>query len=181
MGLHGFYRAMDFYELIRNRESIRDYEPAKPVDEATLNRILEAGRLAPSAANRQPWRFLVISSQEMLEKVRPCYSRSWFQDAPHILVVVGDVNESWVRESDGYNSIETDLTIAIDHMILAAEYEGVATCWIAAYDPVILRKALSLKDNERIFSITPLGYPKKGFVKKHSKQRKSLNEIVRIL
>ncbi len=181
MGMHSFHRAMDFYELIRNRESIRDYDPAKPVDEATLNRILEAGRLAPSAANRQPWRFLVISSQEMLEKVRPCYSRSWFQDAPHILVVVGDLNESWVRGSDGYNSIETDLTIAIDHMILAAEYEGVATCWIAAYDPVILRKALSIKDNERIFSITPLGYPKKDFIKKHNKQRKSLNEIVRIL
>ncbi len=53
---------MDFYELIRNRESIRDYDQAKPVDEATFNKILEAGRLAPSAANRQPWRFLVISS-----------------------------------------------------------------------------------------------------------------------
>ncbi len=172
---------MDFYELIRNRESIRNYDPAKPLDNATLNRILEAGRLAPSAANRQPWRFLVISSKEVLKKVRQCYSRSWFQDAPHILVVVGNINESWVRESDGYNSIETDLTIATDHMILAAEYEGVATCWIEAYDPAVLRKALSLKDNERIFSITPLGYPKEGFVKKHTKQRKPLNEIVRIL
>ncbi len=172
---------MDFYELIRNRESIRDYDPEKKVDEAILNRILEAGRLAPSAANHQPWRFLVISSKEMLKKVRQCYSRSWFQDAPHILVVVGNINESWVREDDGYNSIEMDLTIAMDHMILAAEYEGVATCWIAAYDPVVLRKALSLKDNERIFSITPLGYPKEGFVKKHKKQRKPLNEIVQIL
>lgn len=172
---------MDFYELIRNRESIRDYDPARPVDEAILNRILEAGRLAPSAANRQPWRFLVISSKEMLKKVRPCYTRSWFQDAPHILVVVGNIDESWTRQSDGYNSIETDLAIAMDHMILAAEYEGIATCWVAAYDLVILRNALLLKDNERIFAITPLGYPKKGFVKKHSKQRKSLKEIVEML
>ena len=172
---------MDFYELIRNRESIRDYDPARPVDEATINRILEAGRLSPSAANRQPWRFLVISSKEMLEKVHSCYTRSWFQDAPHVLVVVGNVNKSWIRESDGYNSIETDLAIAMDHMILAAEYEGVATCWIAAYDPVILRKALLTKDNERIFAITPLGYPKEGFVKKHKKQRKPLHEIVQVL
>lgn len=172
---------MDFYELIRNRESIRDYDPAKPVHDTVLDRILEAGRLAPSAANRQPWRFLLISSQTMLEKVRPCYSKDWFHDAPHILVVVGDENESWIRKSDGYNSIETDLTIAMDHMILAAEYEGVATCWIEAYDPVILRKALSLKDNERIFSITPLGYPREGFAKKHDKKRKLLNEIVRRL
>ncbi len=69
----------------------------------------------------------------------------------------------------------------MSHMILAAEYEGVTTCWIAAYDPVILRKALLLKDNERIFAITPLGYSKEGFVKKHKKQRKSLNEIVQVL
>jgi nitroreductase len=172
---------MDFYELIRNRESIRDYDPTRLVDEAVLNRIFEAGRLAPSAANRQPWRFLVISSQEMLKKVHPCYTRSWFQDAPHILVVIGDINESWVRQSDGYNSIETDIAIAMDHMILAAEYEGVATCWIGAYDPVILRKALSIKDNERIFAITPLGYPKKGFIKKNKKQRKDLSEIVHIV
>lgn len=172
---------MDFYKLIKNRESIRNYDPEKPVDEATLTRILEAGRLAPSAANRQPWRFLVISSQEMLRKVRQCYLQSWFQDAPQILVVVGDTDKSWVRKSDGYNSIETDLTIAIDHMILAAEYEGVATCWIAAYDPIILRKALSLRDNERIFSITPLGYPRLGFIKKHDKKRKPLNEVVQIL
>jgi nitroreductase len=171
---------MDFYELIRNRASIRNYDPAKPVDENILNRILEAGRLAPSAANRQPWCFLVISSQEMLKKVGLCYSKDWFHDAPHILVIVGDINKSWVR-SDGYNSIETDLTIALDHMILAAEYEGVATCWIEAYDPVILRKALSLKDNERIFSITPLGYPREGFAKKHDKKRKQLDEIVRRL
>lgn len=172
---------MDFYELIKNRESIRSYDPAKPVDEATLSRILEAGRLAPSAANRQPWRFLVISSQEMLKKVRQCYLQSWFQEAPQILIVVGDVNRAWIRKSDGYNSIETDLTIAQDHMVLAAENEGVATCWIAAYDPAVLRKALSLKDSERVFSITPLGYPKLGFVKKHDKQRKPLNEIAKIL
>lgn len=172
---------MDFYDLIRNRESIRDYDPDRPLSGETLDRILEAGRLAPSAANRQPWRFLVVSSAEMLRRVRPCYTRSWFQDAPHILVVVGDVNESWVRQADGYNSLETDLTIAMDHMILAAESEGVATCWIAAFDPAILREALSLKESERVYSITPLGYPRKGFEKKGDKKRKDLDEIVQVL
>jgi nitroreductase len=171
---------MDFYELIRGRESIRNYDPEKPVDSDTLNRILEAGRHAPSAVNYQPWRFLVISSPEMLEKVRPCYGRGWFSDAPHILVVVGNVDEAWVREADGYNSIETDVAIAMDHMILAAEYEGVGTCWIEAYDPFMLREALSLKDNEKVFSITPLGYPKEGFEKK-GKKRKPLSEIVEVL
>ena len=172
---------MDFYELVRNRESIRSYDPAKPVDKATLERILEAGRVAPSASNRQPWRFLLASSKEMLAKVKQAYARSWFHDAPHILIVVGRRDEAWVREIDGYNSLETDLAIVMDHMILAAENEGVGTCWIAAFNPEILREALSLKENEEIYAITPLGYPKEGFKKKGYKDRKPLDEIIRFL
>jgi nitroreductase len=169
---------MSFHTLVANRESIRNYDPQRPVEEEVLGRILEAGRLAPSAANHQPWRFLLISSQQMLEKVRKCYSREWFQEAPHILVVLGNVNEAWVRSKDGYNSLETDLTIAMDHMILAAESEGVATCWIAAFDPDVLYEALSVKESERVFAITPLGYPKRGFTKRGNKQRKPLEQIV---
>ena len=104
-----------------------------------------------------------------------------FSDAPHILVVVGYPEEAWVRKYDGYNSIETDLTIAMDHMILAAEYEGVGTCWVGAYDPDILKEALELGKNEVVYSITPLGYQKEGFLKKGSKKRKPLDEIVKIL
>ena len=81
---------MEFRDLIKTRESVRDYDPSKPVSKEVLNRILEAGRLAPSAANRQPWTFVVVSSEEKLKVVRECYPRKWFQQAPHILVVVGD-------------------------------------------------------------------------------------------
>jgi nitroreductase len=172
---------MDFYELIRNRESIRNYDIDRPLDQDTLYRILEAGRLAPSAVNYQPWRFLVISSEEMLAKVRPCYPRPWFHEAPHILIVVGYPDEAWVREKDGYNSLETDLTIALDHMILAAEFEGVGTCWVGAYDPDLLREVLDLKENEIVYSITPLGYPKEGFLKKGNKKRKPVDEIVEFM
>ena len=172
---------MDFYELVRGRESIRNYDPGRPVERSTMNRILEAGRLAPSAVNYQPWKFLVISSPEMLARVRPCYRRSWFSEAPHILIVVGRREEAWVRDKDGYNSLETDLTIALDHMILAAEFEGVATCWVGAYDPHMLREALGLGEGEVVYSITPLGYPREGFVKKGDKKRKPLEEIVEYL
>ena len=172
---------MDFYGLIKNRESVRDYDPKKPLDKETLHRILEAGRLAPSAANRQPWRFVVVSSEEMLAKVRPCYQGAWFKDAPHILVVVGRPDQAWVRQKDGHNYLETDLTIAMDHMILAAEYEGVGTCWIAAFDPDILNEALSIKENERVFCITPLGYSREGFTKKGNKKRRPFDEVVEIL
>src|SRR5512133_3081933 len=132
---------MEFNELIRSRESIRNYDPDKPVPLEILMKILDAGRMAPSACNIQPWKFLVISSYPMLEKVRACYHREWFREAPHILVVTGYKDRAWKRSSDGYNSIETDLAIAMTHMILAAGNEGIGTCWIANYDPVILKDA----------------------------------------
>jgi nitroreductase len=97
---------MDFYDLIRGRESVRDYNPNRTIDEVVLNRILNAGRLAPSASNKQPWTFLLVSSKEKLEEVRACYEKSWFQQAPHILIIIGDKTKSWIRSYDGYNSIE---------------------------------------------------------------------------
>jgi len=172
---------MEFTELIRNRESIRNYDPDRPVSRVVLEKILEAGRIAPSACNDQPWLFLVIQSEAMLESVRACYSRPWFKDAPQILVVVGLKDQAWVRSFDGYNSIETDIAIAFTHLMLAAENEGVGTCWIEAYDPKILRKALDLDEKQVVFGITPLGYPRPGFVKKGEKTRKSMKEIVRFL
>lgn len=168
---------MVFYDAVRKRHSLRKYDSGRKVPEEILKRILEAGRMAPSAANKQPWRFLVVSSEEMLKKVRSCYNASWFQDVPHVLIAAGDYNKAWVR-GDGYNSLETDLTIALDHMILAAASEGVGTCWIAAFNPFALRKALGLKDSEQVFAITPLGYPKRGFKDETRKSRKPLNAIV---
>ena len=172
---------MEFYDLIQHRESIRDYDPQRPVPDEVLKRILNTGRLAPSAGNRQPWEFIVVSSTEMLEKVRPCYQGDWFHDAPHILIIKGSRNDAWVRRYDGYNALETDLTIAMDHLILAAANEGVGTCWIAAFDPGILYPALEMKDDEEIFAITPLGYPRPGYSGPKTKNRKGLNEVVRFI
>ncbi len=172
---------MDFYDLIRKRESVRDYNPKRKIDDSVLYRILNAGRLAPSASNRQPWTFLLVSSKEKLEKVRACYQKSWFQQAPHILIIIGDKTKSWVRSYDEYNSIETDLAIVMDHIILAAEYENVGTCWIEAYDYKILSDAIGLKENEVIFSITPLGYQNKDYQKHGNKVRKPLEEIIKII
>jgi nitroreductase len=172
---------MEYYDLIRTRESIRDYDPLRPVPDEVLERILEAGRLALSAANRQPWEFWMISSAPMLEQVRKCYHRPWYKDAPHVLVVVGKKDEAWVRSYDSYNSIETDTAIAMTHLILAAENEGVGACWIAAFDPHILRSVLSLNENQMVFGITPLGYPRAGFQKKSEKIRKSREMVVRVI
>jgi nitroreductase len=172
---------MEFNTLIHRRESIRNYDPEKPVAMEILNRILDAGRLAPSACNNQPWLFLVIQSAGMLERIRAAYQRQWFRDAPQVLVVAGLKDKAWVRGFDGYNSLETDVAIALTHIILAAENEGVATCWIEAYDPGILKQALELDENYAVYGITPLGYPRPGFVKTGDKKRKEPDEIIRFI
>ena len=172
---------MDFYDLIKKRESVRDYDSNRKIDDSVLSRILNTGRLAPSASNRQPWTFLLVSSKEKLEKVRACYQKSWFQQAPHILIILGDKTKSWVRSYDGYNSIETDSAIAMDHIILAAENEGIGACWIEDYDFKMLSDAINLKESEVIFSITPIGYQNEGYRKHGNKIRKPLEEIVKII
>lgn len=169
---------MTFLELVKSRESIRDYDPQNPVEKEKLNRILEAGRLAPSAANRQPWKFYLISKPENLSHIRRCYHKPWFSDAPHVLIVAGKTENAWTRASDGYNALETDLTIAMDHMILAAEAEGVATCWIAAFDPMELKDSGIIGSDETVFAITPLGYPRPGFSKKGNKVRKAAEDVI---
>ncbi|MGC9363161.1 MAG: nitroreductase family protein [Fidelibacterota bacterium] len=172
---------MEFQDLIRKRASVREYDPTKPIPDEVLSRILEAGRLAPSAGNRQPWKFLVVRSKENLEKVHACYDRDWFRAAPVVLVVTGRREDAWTRRYDGYNSLETDLTIAMDHLILAAANEGVGSCWIAAFEPNILHEALDLDKAEIVFAITPLGYPWAGYQSEYTKERKSLSEIVEFL
>jgi nitroreductase len=172
---------MEFSEVIRFRESIRNYDPGRPVEKEKLTRILEAGRIAPSAANRQPWEFWLISSPRMLSAVRACYHRDWYKNAPHVLVVVGKKDEAWVRNADGYNSLETDTAIAMTHLILAAENEGIGTCWIANFDKELLKNALGLKENQVVYGITPLGYPQTGFVKKSEKVRKEFKDVVKFL
>ncbi|MBN2634315.1 MAG: nitroreductase family protein [Bacteroidales bacterium] len=172
---------MEYYDLIRTRESLRSYDAGRPVPREILERIIEAGRLAPSAANRQPWKFLVISDEPLLAKIRLCYHREWFREAPHVLVIIGLKDSAWTRNYDGYNSIETDTAIAMTHLVLAAQNEGVGTCWIAAFDPGLLREALELKQDQVVFGITPLGYPKAGYQKSTLKNRKPQDEIAEFI
>ncbi len=168
--------AMDFYDLVSKRCSIRSFERNRAIPQEVLNRILNAGRVAPSACNLQPWHFHVVKSPEILEKIYPTYSRDWIQSAPCLLIVSGDRNNAWVRRQDNYNSIETDLTIVMDHLILAAAWEGLGTCWIAAFDPEIIREALQLEPNVDVFAFTPLGYAAPDSLPA-VKKRKALEEI----
>lgn len=173
---HKNTRPMSFYELVAERCSIRIFEKHNPLPADVMKRILDAGRLAPSGKNLQPWSFIVVSSPGMLEKIYPCYSRDWIRSAPHLLIVKGKRSGAWHRAKDGYTSLETDLAIAMDHMILAAAFEGVGSCWIAAFDRDILYSALGLTEDEEIFTFTPLGYPSPD-AQPVPKTRKPLDEV----
>ena len=171
---------MNFKELVLKRESVRDYDIEKPVSIDTIIDILETAHFAPSAVNNQPWEIFVFTEGEKLKAIKSCYKRDWINSAPIIIAVKGDKSKAWTRKTDGYNSIETDLAILMDHIILAATEKGLGTCWVGNFIPEKLSEVLELKSNEKIFALTPLGYPSKDYIN-HQKKRKSLNEIAFII
>jgi nitroreductase len=167
---------MDFFELIQTRYSVRAYKP-DPVEDEKLQRILEAARLAPTAANRQPFQIIVLKTAGRQAELRPIYPRDWFLQAPLLLCACGIPAENWVRR-DGKNYNDVDVTIAMDHLILAAANLGLGTCWIAAFDPSAARQILRLPEGVEPVAFTPLGYPADS---PRPKQRKPLAELVRYL
>lgn len=169
----------DYYELIKSRRSIRNFDSNKKVDNMVLDRILNAGRLAPTSSNKQPATFRVIVNDDILKKVKPCYERIWFQNAPVLLIITGKRKYAWTRSYDGFNSLEIDLAIMMDHMILAAEYEGLSTCWIIAFKEEIVKNALNLDPDEIVVCMTPLGYPKDDYEKPSMPKRKLLDKLVK--
>ena len=165
---------MNVFDSVRFRRSIRRYKP-QPVENEKLNRVLEAGRLAPSAANRQPCHFIVVTDQSLREALRASYNQSWFVNAPVILVVCAKTDTAWVRR-DGEEYWKVDGAIALQNMVLCATEEGLGTCWIAAFSEEPARRILNLPQNVRIVAMTPLGYPDetKGAVT----DRKPLDEMI---
>lgn len=147
---------MELYDVIQSRRSIRAYKP-DAVEADKLNRVLEAGRLAPTAANRQPVEILVITGAAR-QKLKAAYGREWCWSAPAVIVVCSQSDRAWTR-SDGKCFADIDAAIVMDHIILAATAEGLGTCWIGAFDPVALSSALSLPEELEPVVLTPLGYP----------------------
>ena len=164
---------MEFHDVIRSRRSIRAYR-SDPVEEDKLERILEAARRAPSAANRQPVCFYVIREEETRSALLEAYSQQWFANAPVIICACSRPEEAW-RRSDGKSYADVDLTIAMDHLILAATAEGLGTCWIGAFKPEPLRRLLGIPDELEPVALTPLGYPDE---EPAERPRKDLDEIV---
>jgi nitroreductase len=144
--------ARDTIAAIMERRSIRKYEP-KPIPEDDLHTIIEAGRHAPSAANRQPWHFIVVTDPEQRRKVaEACSGQSWMAEAAVIIAGVGKpaVNETWYP---------VDVAIAMQNMILAATALGYGTCWIGAFDQDRVKSLLEVPEDLHVVALTPLGVP----------------------
>jgi nitroreductase len=165
---------MDFQDLIRRRYSVRAYRP-DPVPEEALARILEAGRLAPTAANRQPFRIVVLHSGACREALRGVYARDWFLQAPIVLCVCGVPSEAWVRK-DGRSHLDIDAAIVMDHLILAATEEGLGTCWIANFDADAARDVFEVRPGEVPLLLTTLGY---AHDRPGVRERRRMEELVR--
>lgn len=165
---------MEFQELIENRYSVRNYHE-KAVEGDKLQKVLEAARLAPTAANKQPFKLIVVKTPGKKEDLKRIYHADWFSEAPLVICACAIPSQAWTRR-DGHCYVEVDVAIAMDHLILAAANLGLSTCWIAAFDAQAAQEILKLPEGVEPLLFTPLGYPAD---EPRPKSRKELRELVR--
>ena len=165
---------MEFEKVIKERFSTRMFKTI-PVEEESINKILEAGRLAPTAKNNQPQKIYVVKSTkgiEKIDKVTPCR-----YNAPICLLVCSDKNIAWSK--DNYSSFEMDATIVATHMMLEATNIGVNSIWIRMFDIEDVKREFNLPSNIIPICIIPLGYKdEKCNPSPLHNQRKPLTETV---
>ncbi|MEM2972417.1 MAG: nitroreductase family protein [Candidatus Bathyarchaeia archaeon] len=158
---------MDFFEVVEKRRSIRKFKP-KPIPTENLKKILEAGRLAPSAGNRQPWHFIVVRNPETKRALSVAANNQRFiADADTIIIALGnpEVNKKWYRQ---------DTMIAVEHMVLAATALGYGTCWIGAFNEEEVKKILKVPEGLAVIALLPIGVADE---KPPPRPRKAFKEI----
>ena len=161
---------MDIRCAIRDRRSIRAYL-STPVEEDKLQQVLEAGRLSPSACNRQEWKFIVVrdrATKERLEKEADVLA-----DAPVVIAACATEAESVMSCGQAMGTVDT--SIAMSFMILQAHELGLGTCWLGSFNEAAVKKILSIPAKVRVVAMTPLGYPDQSPA---ARPRKALAEIV---
>lgn len=148
---------MDLQEIVQTRTSVRAYRQ-DPVPRELVIKILEAANRAPTACNYQPFRFFVKPVKGNEDELKKVYPKDWLVQASWVILAAAVPSESWSR-SDGKNYADVDATIAFDHLILAAQAEGLGTCWVAAFHPDETRRVFQLPAGWEPLALTPLGYP----------------------
>ena len=165
---------MEVLDAIKARRSVRAYSSTAVPDEV-LDKVLEAGRLAPSAHNGQPWHFIVVKDEAKRQEMSKARWAKFLKEAPVLIVGCGDAKASpeWYR---------VDTTIALQNMVLAATSEGLGTCWVGSFDEGLIRRLLNVPDHMKTIAIIALGYPRKKLdftaAVVRGSNRKPMDEIV---
>ncbi len=147
---------MEFNTVLQRRYSCRAFSPT-PVEQEKVDRILEAGRIAPTAVNKQPVHLWAISDPGTLKAIKGVTRSNY--GAPLILVVGCSPADAWVRRYDGKNGAEVDASIVATYLMLAAENEGLATLWVGSFDPALLRGILPGAEGYELVAMINVGYP----------------------
>jgi nitroreductase len=167
---------MKFLELAKKRYSVRKYQ-TKPVEQEKLAMILEAGRVAPTAANFQPQRILVLQEKDNLAEINKTANTF---NAPLVIVVCGNTSEAWERPVDTKNFTDIDTSVVTTHMMMQAADLELGSVWIGIFDPAAIKESFNLPDEIEPINILAIGYPDEEALspERHSKTRKYLNETV---
>jgi nitroreductase len=146
---------MDVFEAVKKRRSVRAYD-SRSISNEILLRILEAGRLAPSAGNVQPWHFVVVSDVEKRRRLAKARYAGFLAESPVVIVGCGDQKAS----SRWY---VVDVTIALENMVLVATNEGLGTCWIGSFNENEIKEMLKIPEKFRVVALLAIGYSRKKF------------------
>lgn len=170
---------MNLYELAKERYSVRKFSD-KAVEEEKLNKILEIGRIAPTAHNNQPQRIYVLKSEDSLAKIR-AITRCAF-NTPIVLLICADTREGWVNPFNGRNAAEMDASIVTTQMMLQVTELGLGSTWVCWFDTEKTKEAFSLPEGIEPYCLLPLGYPAENSVPAALHElRKPLEETVVML
>ena len=165
---------MDVFEAVKARSSVRAYDPTT-IPKESLDRVLESGRLAPSANNFQPWRFIVVTDERKRAEMSKARYAGFLKESPVVIVGCGDK-----KKSPEWYAVDT--TIALQNMVLTATNEGLGTCWIGSFDEDLVRSLLSIPEEFAVVAMLSVGYPRKKLdltaMITRGKNRKRLDEIV---
>ena len=147
---------MDFYSLAKERFSVCKFQD-RPVEKEKVDRMLEAGRVAPTAKNLQPFQVYVLKSEEALAKIR-ALTPATFQ-APVVMLLCEDIEHAWVNPFDEFNSSAMDLAIMTSHMMLQAQELGLGTTWVCWFDTAKVKEAFNIPEQYQPRVLLPVGYP----------------------
>ena len=170
---------MEFNNVLNRRYSCRAFAN-ETVEKEKVDRIQEAGRIAPTAVNKQPVHIWSVSNPETLEAIKGVTRSNY--GAPLILVVGCRPDEAWVRRYDGKNGAEVDAAIVATYLMLAAENEGLATLWVGSFDPAQLQNILPDSEGYELVAMINVGYPAaESEPSAMHGERKTKEELVTIL